>query len=360
GGAGFPAGMKWAFVPRDVPWTRYLCVNADESEPGTCKDREILRRDPHRLIEGTIIAARAIGVHKAYIYVRREFYEPREILENALKEAYDAGYLGKSILGSDFDLDIFVHTGGGAYICGEETGLIESLEGKKGWPRIKPPYPALKGLFGRPTVVNNVETLSHIPYIILNGAARFRSRGTEQSPGTKLFCISGHVVRPGVWELPMGYSLKRMIYDLAGGIWRGRKLKAIIPGGSSVQVLTAQEIDLQMDFESVREAGSALGSGGIIVMDETVSMPQVLEVIARFYRHESCGQCTPCREGTIWAYKILYRLNRGRGRKGDLETLWDVANNMDGATICPFGSAAAWPIQAMLKKFPEEFERLIL
>lgn len=359
GGAGFPTGMKWAFVPRDVPWTRYLCVNADESEPGTCKDREILRRDPHRLIEGTVIAARAIGVERAYVYIRREFGEPRQILERAIKEAYEAGYLGKNILGTGFNLDIYVHTGGGAYICGEETGLIESLEGKKGWPRIKPPYPALRGLFGRPTVVNNVETLSNLPFIILRGASEFRKRGTEKSPGTKLFCISGHVARPGVWELPMGYSLKEMIYQLAGGIREGRRLKAVIPGGSSVQVLTAEEIDLPMDFESVRAAGSALGSGGVIVMDETVSMPQVLEVISRFYRHESCGQCTPCREGTIWTYKILYRLNRGRGRPGDLETLLDLANNMDGTTICPFGSAAAWPIQAMLKKFPQEFESLV-
>jgi len=357
GGAGFPTGMKWSFVPRDTPWTKYLCVNADESEPGTCKDREILRRDPHRLIEGIILASRAIGVRTAYVYIRREFYEPRQTFEAALREAYDAGYLGTNVLSSGFDLDIHVHHGAGAYICGEETGLIESLEGKKGWPRIKPPFPALKGLFGRPTVVNNVETLANLPFIISNGASRFRLRGTEKSPGTKLFCISGHVRKPGVHELPMGYSLRDMIYGVAGGIRDGHTLKAVIPGGSSVQVLRADEIDVAMDFEATRAAGTMLGSGGVIVMDESVDMVEALMVIARFYAHESCGQCTPCREGTAWTYKILHRLIEGRARPEDLDTLLDLANNMDGTTICPLGSAAAWPIQAMLKKFPEEFER---
>jgi len=360
GGAGFPTGMKWSFVPRDTPWTKYLCVNGDESEPGTCKDRELFRRDPHRLIEGIIMASKAIGVHTAYIYIRREFYEPAATLEAALKEAYDAGYLGKNIFGSGFDLDIHTHPGAGAYICGEETGLIESLEGKKGWPRIKPPFPALKGLFGRPTVVNNVETLSNIPYIINFGANVYRKRGTEKSPGTKIFCVSGHVKRPGVWELPMGYSLREMIYGLAGGMRSDHALKAVIPGGSSVPVLKANEIDIAMDFESAKDAGTMLGSGGIIVMDDTVSMPKALEVISRFYAHESCGQCTPCREGTSWTYQILHRMNNGRGTKGDLEQLLNLANNMDGTTICPLGSAAAWPIQAMLKKFPEEFEKLII
>jgi len=360
GGAGFPTGMKWSFVPRDTPWVKYLCVNGDESEPGTCKDREIFRRDPHRLIEGIILASRAIGVRTAYIYIRREFYEPRRRVEAAIKEAYDAGYLGLNIFGSGMDLDVYVHHGAGAYICGEETGLIESLEGKKGWPRIKPPFPALKGLFGRPTVVNNVETIANIPFILREGAAVYRKRGTEKSPGTKLFGVSGHVNRPGVWELPMGYSLRELIYGLAGGIRNGRALKAVIPGGSSVQVLKPNEIDVALDFESVRDAGSSLGSGGVIVMDDTVSMPEALEVISRFYAHESCGQCTPCREGTAWTYKFLHRINHGRGTKGDLETLLDLANNMDGTTICPLASAAAWPIQAMLKKFPEEFEKLIV
>ncbi len=360
GGALFPTGMKWSFVPRDVPWVKYLCVNGDESEPGTCKDREILRRDPHRLIEGIIMACRAIGVRTAYVYIRREFYEPRKTFEAALREVYDAGYLGTNIMGSGFDLDVYVHHGAGAYICGEETGLIESLEGKKGWPRIKPPFPALKGLFGRPTVVNNIETLANVPFIINNNAAVFKKRGTDNSPGTKLFCISGHVRQPGVYELPMGFSLKEMIYSIAGGIRDGHALKAVIPGGSSTPILKADEIDLAMDFNSTKAAGTMLGSGGVIVMDDSVSMPQALEVISRFYAHESCGQCTPCREGTAWTYKIIHRMNHGLGRKGDLETLLDLANNMDGTTICPLGAAAAWPIQAMLKKFPEEFERLIV
>ncbi|MBM3327428.1 MAG: NADH-quinone oxidoreductase subunit NuoF [Calditrichaeota bacterium] len=359
GGAGFPAGVKWGFVPKDIPGPRYLCVNGDESEPGTCKDREIMRRDPHRLIEGIIAASKAIGVHTAYVYIRREFYEPRQILDAAIKEAYAVGYLGKNIFGSDYNLDIYTHPGAGAYICGEETGLIESLEGKKGWPRIKPPFPAVVGLFGRPTIVNNIETISNIPYILQNGSAKFRQRGTEKSPGTKLFGISGHVKRPGVHELPMGFSLKDLIYGIAGGIRDGRALKGVIPGGSSVQILKPDEIDIALDFESVAKAGSSLGSGAAIVMDDTVFMPWALEIISRFYAHESCGQCTPCREGTAWAYKIIRRMNQGRGRKGDIETLLDLANNIEGQTICPLGAAAAWPIQAMLKKFPEEFESLI-
>ncbi len=360
GGAGFPTGLKWSFVPRDTLWVKYLCVNGDESEPGTCKDREIFRRDPHRLIDGIITACKAIGVHTAYIYIRREFYEPHKILDYAIKEAYEAGYLGKNIFGSNFDLDIYTHPGAGAYVCGEETGLIESLEGKKGWPRIKPPFPALKGLFGRPTVVNNVETLSNIPYIIQFGANVYRKRGTEKSPGSKLFCISGHVSRPGVWELPMGYSLREMIYGLAGGMRDGRALKAVIPGGSSMPLLKADEIDIGMDFESLKDVGSMLGSGGVIVMDDSTSMPEALEVISRFYAHESCGQCTPCREGTAWIYNILHRMNHGRGQKGDLDQLLNLANNMDGTTICPLAPGAAWPVQAMLKKFPEEFEKLII
>ncbi len=358
GGAGFPAGVKWSFVPKDPSLTRYLCVNCDESEPGTCKDREIMRRDPHRLIEGTVIAARAFGASVAYVYIRREFYEPRDIFKRALDEAYAAGYLGRDILGSGLNLDIHLHPGAGAYICGEETGLIESIEGKKGWPRIRPPFPALKGLFRQPTVVNNVETLSNIPYIILNGVDAYRQRGTEKSPGTKLFCISGHVRRPGVYELPMGTGLREMIYGVAGGIREGHTLKAVIPGGSSVPVLTSDEIDIAMDFESTQAAGTMLGSGGVIVMDDTVSMPLALEILSRFYAHESCGQCTPCREGTSWIYRILQRMNRGLGRKGDIELLLDLANSMDGTTICPLGAAAAWPVQAMLKKFPDEFERL--
>lgn len=358
GGAGFPTGVKWGFVPKDPGLRKYLCINADESEPGTCKDREILRRDPHRLIEGAAIAARAIGTDTAYVYIRREFYEPARVLNRAIAQAYEAGFLGENILGTGFSLHLYTHPGAGAYICGEETGLINSLEGKKGWPRIKPPFPALKGLFGRPTIVNNVETLANVPYIINRGVDAFRSRGTERSPGTKLFSVSGHVKHPGVYELPMGISLRDVIYGIAGGIRDGHVLKAVIPGGSSVPVLKADEIDVALDFESMNQAGTFLGSGGIIVMDDSVAMPWALEIISRFYAHESCGQCTPCREGTAWIYKILYRLNRGLGRPGDLDTMLDLANNMDGQTICPFGSAAAWPVQAMLRKFPDEFARL--
>ncbi len=358
GGAGFPAGLKWSFVPKDPSLPKYLCVNADESEPGTCKDREIMRRDPHRLIEGAIIAARAIGVETAYVYIRREFYEPGRILEGAIQEAYDAGYLGKNILGSGFNLDIFTHPGAGAYICGEETGLINSLEGKKGWPRIKPPFPAIKGVFDKPTIVNNVETLSNIPYIINNGVAAYRRRGTEKSPGTKLFGVSGHVKRPGIFELPMSFPLKELIYGVCGGIRNGHTLKAVIPGGSSVPVLKADEIDVKLDFEALQAAGTFLGSGGVIVMDDTVSMPWALEVLERFYAHESCGQCTPCREGVAWMYDILRRMNNGRGRKGDVDLLVDLADNIDGQTICPLGAAAAWPVQAMVRKFRDEFDQL--
>jgi len=334
-------------------------VNCDESEPGTCKDREILRRDPHKLIEGIIIASKAIGVTKSYIYIRREFYEPAQILDRAIQEAYDSGYLGKDILGTGMDLDVYTHPGGGAYICGEETGLIQSLEGRKGWPRIKPPFPAVQGLFWKPTVVNNVETISNVPFIMEKGVEAYRSRGTEKSPGTKLFGVSGHVKRPGVYELPMGVPLRDLIFGYADGIREGHSLKAVIPGGSSVPILKAEEIDVNMDFESTAEAGTMLGSGGAIVMDETVKIPEALEVLSRFYAHESCGQCTPCREGGIWIYKILHRMNSGLGRKGDIELLLDLAANMDGTTICPLAAAAAWPVQSAIKKFPEEFEALL-
>jgi len=359
GGAGFWTGLKWSFVPRKEPMQRYLTVNADESEPGTFKDRELLRRDPHRVIEGIILSSKAIGITKAYVYIRCEFYEPADIFKRAVAEAYDAGYLGKNIFGSGLDLDVYVHPGAGAYICGEETGLIQSLEGGKGWPRIKPPFPAAQGLFMRPTVVNNVETISNVPFIIANGAKAYRERGTEKSPGTKLFGVSGHVKRPGVYELPMGTPLREIIFGVAEGIREGHSLKAVIPGGSSVPVLKADEIDVAMDFESTLEAGTMLGSGGCIVMDETVSMPKALEVLSRFYAHESCGQCTPCREGTMWLYRIIHRINSGLGRKGDLELMLDIANGIDGTTVCPLAAGAAWPVQAMLKKFPEEFEKLL-
>ncbi|MDP8240687.1 MAG: NADH-quinone oxidoreductase subunit NuoF [Candidatus Hatepunaea meridiana] len=359
GGAGFPAGLKWSFVPKDPTLTKYLCVNCDESEPGTCKDREIMRRDPHRLIEGAIIACRAFGAEKAYVYIRREFYHEKKVFDKAIEEARKAGYIGDNILDSGFSIDFVTHPGAGAYICGEETGLINSIEGKKGWPRIKPPFPALQGIFDKPTVVNNVETLSNIPYIINNGIDAYRRRGTEKSPGTKLFGVSGQVKRPGIFELPMGFSLRELIYGICGGMREGHLLKAVIPGGCSVPVLTADEIDVALDFESLEEGGTSLGSGGIIVMDDSVSMPWALEILERFYAHESCGQCTPCREGVMWMYKILQRMNNGRGRKGDIELLIDIANNIEGQTVCPLGAAAAWPVQAMLKKFRGEFEELI-
>jgi len=357
GGAGFPAGLKWSFVPK-VDGQKYLCVNCDESEPGTCKDREIMRRDPHRLIEGLTIACKAFGADKAYVYIRREFYHEKKVFDKAINEAYEAGYLGKNILGSDLCVDVVTHPGAGAYICGEETGLINSIEGKKGWPRIKPPFPAVVGLFQKPTVVNNVETLSNIPYIINKGIEAYRSRGTEKSPGTKLFGVSGHVTRPGVFELPMGFNLRELIYEVCGGIRDGRALKAVIPGGSSVPVLKADEIDINLDFESIQEAGTYLGSGAVIVMDETVSMPWALEILERFYAHESCGQCTPCREGVIWIYRILHRMNSGRGKIEDIDLMVDLANNIEGQTVCPLGAAAAWPVQAMIKKFRHEFEEL--
>ncbi len=301
GGAGFPCGMKWGFVPTNTGKPTYLCVNADESEPGTFKDRAILEKDPHRLIEGAIIAAYAIGAHVAYIYVRGEFDLPRRRLETALQEAYQSGFLGKNILKSGYDLEMYLHVGAGAYICGEETALIESIEGKRGYPRIKPPFPAVEGLFGCPTVVNNVETLAAVPYILEKGAGAYKKIGTEKSPGTKLFSVCGPVLRPGVYEVELGYPLRKFIYDDVGGMRPGKALKAVIPGGSSVPALNAQDVEeVNLDYESIQAKGSLLGSGGMIVIDEETCMVKALENLARFYAHESCGQCTPCREGTGW------------------------------------------------------------
>jgi len=355
GGAGFPTGLKWSFVPKDTGKPVYLLCNADESEPGTFKDRAIIERDPHQLLEGMIISSYAIGCRTAYIYIRGEFYDGYRILERALAEAYARGYLGKSIFGSDVDLDIYLHRGAGAYICGEETGLIESLEGKRAYPRIKPPFPAVHGLFGCPTIVNNVETLACVKHVVARGAEWFKSIGPDGSPGPKLYCISGHVERPGVYELPMGTPLREMIDEQAGGVWRGRALKAVIPGGSSVPVLTAAEVDVAMDFDSVAKAGSMLGSAGVIVMDDTTCMVRALRTIARFYHHESCGQCTPCREGTGWLEKLLIRIDEGRGTAEDLATLDNVAAGMLGTTICVLSDAAAMPVQSFRKKFGDEF-----
>ncbi len=356
GGAGFPAGRKWSFLPKDGDKPIYLCVNADESEPGTFKDRELMLKHPHMVIEGSIITAYAIKCHQAFIYIRGEFAEEARQLERAIAAAKENGMLGKNILGSGFDLEMTVCRGGGAYICGEETALMTSIEGGKGYPRLKPPFPAISGLYGCPTIINNVETLSNIPHIVNNGADWFKSIGTEKSTGSKIFCVSGHVNKPGNYELPMGVSLRELLYEHAGGIKNDRNLKAVIPGGSSVPILTADKIDVRMDFESLAEAGSMLGSAGVIVMDETTCIVHAAMVISRFYRHESCGQCTPCRQGTTWIYRILHRIEHGRGRMEDLDLLLDICDNIEGNTICPLGDAAVPAVRTSIKQFRDEFE----
>src|SRR5213593_1483548 len=355
GGAGFPTGVKWGFVPRNTGKPIYLCVNADESEPGTFKDRLIIEKDPHQLLEGTIISAYALDCHLAFIYIRGEFSYGATVLEKAIEEAYSKGYLGKNILGSGYDLDLLLHRGAGAYICGEETALLESLEGKRGHPRLKPPFPAVVGLYKSPTVINNVETLANVPHIINNGAEWYASIGIERNTGTRLYAVSGHVNKPGVVESPMTITLRELIYDHCGGIRDGRKLKAVIPGGSSVPILTADKVDVRMDYDSVVKAGSMLGSAGVVVMDETTCMVKAIRRIARFYAEESCGQCTQCREGTEWLYQILDRIETGNGRAGELEILRDLAANMKGRTICPLSDAAAMPVESYIKAFYDEF-----
>ncbi len=356
GGAGFPCGLKWGFIPRDSPKAKYLVCNSDESEPGTFKDRMLIEEEPHQLIEGIAISSYAIGCHLAFIYCRGEFVHGARVLQRALADAYAGGYLGKNILGSGFDLDLYVHRGAGAYICGEETGLLESLEGKRGQPRMKPPFPAIAGLYRSPTVVNNVETLSNIPHIVVRGADWFAGMGPSRSAGPRLFSVSGHVERPGNYELPMSITLRELIFEHAGGMRDGRRLKAVIPGGSSAPVLTEQHLDVTMDFESLAAAGSMGGSAGVIVMDDTACMVRVGEIVSRFYHHESCGQCTQCREGTAWLHKVLRRIERGRGRREDLDFLLDMCDNMKGKTICVLSDAAAMPIESYLKYFREEFE----
>ena len=359
GGAGFPTGMKGSFVPRNTGKQTYLLCNADESEPGTFKDRLLLERNPHALIEGMAIAAFALSCHLSYIYMRGEFGFLVEPINRALAEARAAGLLGPSVMGKDFALDIYLHLGQGAYICGEETSLIESLEGYRGYPRIKPPFPAVSGFLASPTVVNNVETLAALPWIINNGAAAYAAIGTEKSKGTKLFSASGHINKPGVYEVDLGYPLLDFINNECGGVANGRKLKAVIPGGSSVPVLKAEECEgVLLDYESLAKAGTMLGSGGFIVFDDTVSMPEVLTVIADFYAHESCGQCTPCREGTGWAAKILHNIVGGKGRKSDLDLLMKIMDNMEGKTICPLADADVMPIRSFVTKFRHEFEAL--
>jgi NADH-quinone oxidoreductase subunit F len=356
GGAGFPTGLKWTFLAKGTGKPVYLLCNADESEPGTFKDRDIIENDPHQLLEGMMISAFAIGCVDAYIYIRGEFALGARILQAAIDEAVAKGFLGKAAFGTTRELNIHVHRGAGAYICGEETGLIESLEGKRAHPRIKPPFPAVYGVFGAPTIVNNVETLACVRHVVERGPAWFKGIGPESGPGPKLYCVSGHVQRPGVYELPMGTPLLELINVHCGGMLPGRQLKAVIPGGSSVPILRAEECDIAMDFDSVAKAGSMLGSAGIIVMDDSTDMVGALRRITHFYHHESCGQCTPCREGTGWLEKILIRLDEGKATPEDIKTLDTVAKGMLGTTICVLSDAAAMPVRSFLAKFPEEFE----
>ncbi|MYG83654.1 MAG: NADH-quinone oxidoreductase subunit NuoF [Candidatus Dadabacteria bacterium] len=359
GGAGFPAGIKWSFIPPDSKNPVYLCCNADESEPGSFKDREILEKDPHQMIEGIIIACYAIRSHKAYIYIRGEMPYGARRIQQAIEEAYEHGYLGKNILLSGFDLDMKLYIGAGAYICGEETGLLESIEGKKGEPRPKPPFPAQVGLFGCPTIVNNVETLACVPHIINNGADWFASIGTPRNTGTKIFGLSGHINNPGLYELPLGINLLELIEEYGGGIPGGRKIKAVSPGGSSSAVFSADELDIAMDFDTVAAAGSMLGTAGVTVMDETVSMIKVAQNLAHFYRDESCGQCVQCREGTWWLEKILREIDEGKGSIEYLDIMLDACSQMRGTTICALADGCAMPIESIVRKFRDEFEEHI-
>jgi len=356
GGAGFPTGMKWSFVPKNATKPIYLLCNADESEPGTFKDRLIMEKDPHLLIEGMVISGFAIkSSPMSYIYIRGEFYYAATVLEKALQEARDKGFLGRNILGSGFDFDITVHRGAGAYICGEETGLIESLEGHRGQPRVKPPFPAVVGVFGGPTVVNNVETLACVPLIISKGAEWFKSFGIPKNTGPKLYCVSGQVKKPGVYEFPMGVNLKELIYEHCGGMLDGRKLKAVIPGGASAPMLLPDEIDIPLTFDALMKAGSMLGSAGIIVVDDSACIVDSVWRLAKFFAHESCGQCTPCREGTNWMESLLDRMERGGGRQEDADLLLDMADNIGGKSLCALGDAAIGPVISSVKKFRDEY-----
>ncbi|HEX9401714.1 MAG TPA: NADH-quinone oxidoreductase subunit NuoF [Anaeromyxobacter sp.] len=357
GGAGFATGLKWTFLPKDVR-PRYLTINADESEPGTFKDRYIIEHDPHQLIEGIAITCYALDIHLAYVYIRGEFPKQARVLEKAIEEARAAGILGAKLLGKkDFDLDIHVHRGAGAYICGEESALLESLEGKKGYPRLKPPFPAIVGLWGKPTIINNVETIANIPWILSNGGEAFAALGTGKTGGTRLFGVSGHVNRPGVYEKPAAYNLKKLIMEDCGGIPGGRKVKAVIPGGSSSPVLRGDEIDISLEVDAVKAAGSMSGSGGIIVFDDSTCLVRALARISKFYAEESCGQCTPCREGTSWMEGIIEKIEHGHGTAADVDKLEQIAGNIGGNTICALGDAASMPVQSFLKKFRDEFIR---
>lgn len=356
GGAGFPTGVKWGFVPKNNTKPVYLINNADEGEPGTFKDRYIMELDPHLMIEGMIIASYALGCHQAYVYIRGELLHAINRVQGAIDQAYAKGFLGKNIFGTDYQLDMIVHSGAGAYICGEETGLISSLEGKKGQPRLKPPFPAVVGVFGCPTIVNNTETLAALPYILEHGAEGYRKYGTEKSTGTKLFTVSGHVVKPGVYEVPLGYPMKDLIFKLCGGLKPGRSLKAVIPGGSSAPVLTAEEaMNVTMDYESIANAGSMLGSGAVIVLDDSTDMVWALRNLTRFYAHESCGQCTPCREGTRWLDDLIRKFEKKEAAMGDFDRIMDICDNMSGTTICALSDAAVLPVRSFVTKFRSEF-----
>jgi NADH-quinone oxidoreductase subunit F len=355
GGAGFPTGMKWQFVDKKIE-PRYIACNADESEPGTFKDHLLMERNPHLLIEGCAIGCYAIGARVAYIYIRGEFYHVQHVLEHAIDEAYARGYLGSNILGSGFDCDVYIHRGAGAYEAGEETALLESLEGKRAQPRNKPPFPAVVGLYGKPTAVNNVETLCNIPLIVANGPEWYAALGPEKNGGPKLYCVSGHVRRPGVYEASMTVTLRELIEGHAGGVGEGRTLKAVIPGGSSVPILLPEHLDTQASFDAIQKAGSLLGSAAIIVLDDTTCMVWLAENLLHFYRHESCGKCTPCREGTDWLHQILRKIERGEGNMRDLDLLSSISANIGGKTLCAFGDAAVTPVVTTLKHFRHEYE----
>jgi NADH-quinone oxidoreductase subunit F len=360
GGACFPTGLKWSFMPKGNDKPKYLCVNGDESEPGTFKDRQIFEFNPHLLIEGTIIACYAMGIRTAYIYIRGEYNKWIKMLQKAVDQAYVKGYIGENILGSGFSTNVYLHRGAGAYICGEESALMNSLEGERGYPRVKPPFPAQFGVWGCPTTINNVETIANVPLILRMGWEAYSKIGVPKHPGPILVGVSGHVRKPGVYEMPTGELLTDIIEKYAGGVTGGKKIKALIPGGSSTMILRGEAIEgVRMDADSLKAAGSSVGTAGMIVMDEDTDLIAVITRITKFYYHESCGQCTPCREGTGWMFKLLKRFEKGEGREGDIELLLDVANNIEGNTICALGDAAAWPVQSMIHRFRDEFEKRI-
>jgi NADH-quinone oxidoreductase subunit F len=360
GGAGFPAGVKWSFLPKDTGKPVYLAVNSDESEPATFKDRYILVRDPHMMIEGIIICCYAIGCHDTYIYIRGEYTTQVKILQQAIDEAYEAGYLGDKVAGRDFKLNVTVHRGAGAYVCGEETALLESVEGRKGQPRSKPPFPAVVGLYESPTIINNVQSIASLPFILENGAEAYKEYGTEKSSGTHLFGISGHVEKPGMYELPLGLPLLEVLDKVAGGVWKGRKLKGVIPGGSSTPVLTPEEAKtVTLDYESMAEHGTMFGSGGIVVLDETVKIVELVKNLIDFYHHESCGQCTPCREGLGWMLKIVKKILAGDGTMADIDLLVELCDNIEMKTVCVLSAACTMPVRSYLNKFRQEFEAYV-